>query len=101
MVFNHLSVSCFSPHLTQKNIYDHQPPHLARDPMREGYMTHCREALERYGIAVQGKLASVGHYHMWIASLKAETEDTRVICWVYKGGGLSSQDLRLLRRECW
>ena len=47
--------------------------------MRAGYMEHCREALGRYGFAVQGKLASVGHYRMWVASLKAETEDTRVI----------------------
>ena len=61
--------------------------------MRADYMAHCREALDRYGDAVKGKLASVGHYRMWMASQKAETQDTRVtsglegrsvigLCWV-------------------
>ena len=53
--------------------------------MRAGYMQHCREALDRYGAAVQGKLASVGHYRMWLASQKAETEDTSFI-WVLREG---------------
>ena len=46
--------------------------------MRADYMAHCREALDRYGDAVKGTLASVGHYRMWMASQKAETQDTRV-----------------------
>lgn len=43
---------------------------ILRHSLCADYVEHCREALKTYGSLVIGKLATSGHLHMWIRSLK-------------------------------